>query len=338
MNSPLLTVGIPTYNGAHRIGHTLDSVLKQIPRELESQVDILVSDNASTDETAALIQSYQAKHAVRISYSRNEKNLGYDRNVDMLFKHANGQYVWTLADDDVLKDGAISIILDLLNHHPELKTILVNFDAYDAQLESIQDQMEIPGDILCRDPESFLSRAASRYSLLSSLILDKAAWNQEDLTKGFGSNFIHVYALFRLLLRGPSYIVSRPLVNYRQGSTNFGTSGDAVLATGLSACTVTSLMEEMGHEPKTVRKLLGNSRRYIYCLVRDAKLLGIKNKSLAARALLRIYSNPTVWFKLVPMIYCPDAIFRKLYTFKKSVSSRTRGIERAFKQFLRKTS
>lgn len=327
MTPHLLTIGIPSYNGAHRISQTLDSVLKQIPQELVGQVDILVSDNASTDETAALIQSYQAKHTVRISYSRNETNLGYDRNVDMLFKKAEGRYVWTLADDDLLKDGAISFILELLYRHPELRAILVNFDAYDAQMESIQDQVEIPGDIYCSDPESFLSRAASRYSLLSSLILDKATWNSEDLTKGFGSNFIHVYALFKLLLRGPSYIVGRPLVNYRQGSTNFGTSGDDILATGLSACTVTALMKEMGHKQETVRKLLEESRRYIYCLVRDAKLLGIKNKTVAASALLHIYSNPIVWFKLVPMIYCPDSIYQPMFRFKKKSSALARSLK-----------
>jgi glycosyltransferase involved in cell wall biosynthesis len=327
MTTPLLTIGIPTYNGAHRIGHTLDSVLKQIPQKLLNQVDILVSDNASTDETTAVVQSYQAKHAVRISYSRNEVNLGYDRNVDMLFKKAEGRYVWSLADDDVLKDEAISIVLNLLNQHSELRVILVNFDAYDAQLESIQDQIEIPDNILCRDPESFFARSVSRYSLLSSLILDRSAWNQEDLTKGFGSNFIHVYALFKLLLLGPSYIVGRPLVNYRQGSINFGTSGDAVLAIGLSACKITSQMEEMGHDRKIPKKLLEDSRRYIYCLVRDAKLLGINNKSAAAKALLQIYSNPTVWFKLVPMIYCPNIIYLPLFRLKKKASTIARSLK-----------
>jgi hypothetical protein len=88
------------------------------------------------------------------------------------------------------------------------------------------------------------------------------------------------------------------------------------------------MMKEMGHKQKTVRKLLEESRRYIYGLVRDAKLLGIKNKSVAASALLRIYSNPTVWFKLVPMIYCPDSIYLPLFRFKKKASALARSLKR----------
>jgi len=326
MTTRLLTIGIPTYNRAHRIGQTLDSVLKQLPQELVGQVDILVSDNASTDETAALIQSYQAKHAVRISYSRNKKNLGYDHNVDMLFKKAEGQYVWTLADDDVLKESAIKRVLTLLIEHPELKAIMVNFDAYDEQIEFIQHKMCVP-EKLFTEPESFLLLAASRYSLLSTLILDKDEWNQADLTKGFGSNFIHVYALFKLLLRGPSYIIGSPLVNFRQGSTNFTTNGDDSLSIGLSACNVVAMMEDMGYNRKIVKELLNKSRRYIYGLVSDAKNTGIKNKPDATRKLLLVYRNPTVYFKLLPIIWCPDFIYKPAFRFKKKVSMKLRAIK-----------
>jgi len=327
MNCPLLTIGIPTFNRAKLLGHTLESVLRQIPSELTNRVDILISDNASTDDTEAAVQAFGTKYPVRITYSRNTENIGYDRNVDRLFKKASGNYVWLLGDDDTLKDGAILHILDLLTQHPKLKAILVNFDAYDAQLEILQDQKEISRDFLCTNPEMFLSNAASKYSLTSSLILNRISWNQEDIEKGMGCHFIHVYGLFKILLRGDSYIVGRPLVNYRQGSVNITTSsGDAVLATGLSACKVTSMMTEMGHDKKIVRQLLKESRRYIYNLVRDAKVLGIQNKSKAARSLLDIYSTPTVWFKLIPMLYCPDGIYQPFYRVKKRASAFARSL------------
>jgi len=160
MNCPLLTIGIPTFNRAKLLGHTLESVLRQIPSELTNRVDILISDNASTDDTEAAVQAFGTKYPVRITYSRNTENIGYDRNVDRLFKKASGNYVWLLGDDDTLKDGAILHILDLLTQHPKLKAILVNFDAYDAQLEILQDQKEISRDFLCTNPEMFLSNAA----------------------------------------------------------------------------------------------------------------------------------------------------------------------------------
>lgn len=329
--APLLTIGIPTYNGARRIGHTLESVLKQLPKELENQVDILVSDNASTDDTSAVIQAFQARHSVRITYSRNSENLGYDRNVDMLFKKASGQYVWTLADDDALKEGALRYVLDLLSRHRELKVILVNFDAYDPSFEKIQHQLTMPEGILCKTAEQFLFSAQGRYGQVSSLIINRAIWNAQDLGAGFGSYFIHTFAVYKILLQGTSYIIGKPLVNVRLGSTNSGTSGDAILLTALSACTNIQRMKEMGHDKKVVRDLLEDSRRYIYNTVRDAKRLGIKKKSAAALKLVRVYSTPTVWFKLIPMIYVPDAIYQPLYRFKKRASA----LARRLKQYIR---
>lgn len=98
----ILTIGIPTYNGAPHIRETLDSILSQDPNILDSKVEILISDNASTDETELIVREYSSKHPNLIRYSKNEINIGFDRNLDMLFKKANGAYVWLMGDDDAL--------------------------------------------------------------------------------------------------------------------------------------------------------------------------------------------------------------------------------------------
>jgi abequosyltransferase len=326
-NHPILTIGIPTYNRAHLIGNTLTNILQQIPNHLNGQVDILISDNASTDNTAQVVESLQSKHPIRITYSRNAENLGYDRNVDLLFKKALGKYVWAFGDDDELKNGAISAVFGVLTSHPDVKAVLVNFDSYDSKLESLQHRVEISGDVLCTDPMDFLVRSESRYSLMSSLILEREAWNSEDLTEGMDRHWIHVYALFKILLRGPSYILSQPFVNYRQGSSNITTTnGDAILAAALSSCAIVSLMKGMGHDQRTVKQLLEKSRRYIFNLVKETKRLGLKDKTGAAKALISIYNTPTVWFKLLPLIYCPDIVYVPLFRLRKKVSSLARSL------------
>jgi len=66
-----LSIAIPTYNGETTIRVTLDSIVPQ----LEDCVEIVISDNASSDETAEIVREYRAKYPV-IRYSRNDEALG----------------------------------------------------------------------------------------------------------------------------------------------------------------------------------------------------------------------------------------------------------------------
>lgn len=325
MSPPLkLTIGIPTFNGARRIGETLNSVLSQATDALVDQLEIVVSDNASTDETEAVVRRYQGDSKVPIIYARHSKNIGFDLNVDSLFQRATGDFVWTLADDDTLRPGALAKVVAALSSNPYLSIVLVNFIAYDPELKEVRDVVEIASDIHCQTPEEFLTKSESKYSLLSALIFKRSAWLLEEKAAGIGSNFIHVYLLFRILRTGSSLIVAEPLVNYRQGSTNFGISGDSILRTGLSACSVVSSMTLMGYDKTIVKWLLRKSERYIYGLVIASKLAGIQDKAHIARKLIAIYPTPTVFLKLVPAIFIPDRLFTALYRLRKST---TRGLQ-----------
>ena len=59
-NNTTLTIGIPTYNGSAHIREALDSVISQITDDLKDRVDILISDNASTDGIDDIIKMYQS--------------------------------------------------------------------------------------------------------------------------------------------------------------------------------------------------------------------------------------------------------------------------------------
>jgi len=68
---PILSVGIPAYNGEKYLAETLDSLRAQTLQDFE----IVISDNASTDRTPAICRDYQAKEP-RIRYFRNDRNIG----------------------------------------------------------------------------------------------------------------------------------------------------------------------------------------------------------------------------------------------------------------------
>ncbi|MCU0711476.1 MAG: glycosyltransferase [Pirellula sp.] len=106
----LLTIGIPTYCRADLLDLCLASVLPQV-QELADRVECVVSDNASTDHTAEVLEKYQSQFACLKTF-RNDSNIGIIGNITKTASElATGQYVLLIGDDDVLTSGAVSRIL-----------------------------------------------------------------------------------------------------------------------------------------------------------------------------------------------------------------------------------
>src|SRR5579864_6892264 len=126
-----LSICIPTYNRANLIGATLDSILAQITDECE----IVISDNASTDNTEEVVAAY-ASRCARIRYNRNGTNIGSDRNHDRAVQLSFGEYCWLMADDDVMKHGAIEAVLNKI-HGSSYSLVVVNAEIRNVDLSKI---------------------------------------------------------------------------------------------------------------------------------------------------------------------------------------------------------
>lgn len=109
----LLTIAIPTYNRAACLDLCLSQLCGQTDR-IGKDVELIISDNASTDGTPEIVARYQ--DLVTLRYVRNEENIGADANFSQCFKMSSGTYVLLLADDDLLVDGALNNILQTLKH------------------------------------------------------------------------------------------------------------------------------------------------------------------------------------------------------------------------------
>lgn len=107
-----LSIAIPTYNRGIFLQENLSRVLKQVVG-FENEIEILVSDNCSSDNTQSIIQDLIYLGAP-IIYNRNNENIGMDGNFIYCFKNASAKYVWLLSDDDHLVEGSIPRIVNLL--------------------------------------------------------------------------------------------------------------------------------------------------------------------------------------------------------------------------------
>lgn len=112
-DNPQLSIGMPVYNGAQFIKEALDSILAQTFEDFE----LIISDNASTDETEEICRAYVAKDH-RIRYYRNEENIGAAQNFNRVFELSSGKYFKWVACDDIYAPDFIWKCIEVLEQDP----------------------------------------------------------------------------------------------------------------------------------------------------------------------------------------------------------------------------
>ena len=109
MEKKVLSLCFPTYNRGWCMKEQIEK-LKSCPKEILDKMEIIISDNCSTDDTQQIV-SGAIEEGFNCRYIRNETNLGMDGNFVSCFRKVTGRYVWLLGDDDtIIVDSLIKII------------------------------------------------------------------------------------------------------------------------------------------------------------------------------------------------------------------------------------
>ena len=113
---------IPTFNRGEkvlRLLQNIDTELSELSDYEKANIEILISDNASTDNTKNLIKSFKSDNFCT-NYFRQEINIGFDANCRFLFDQSSNDYVWFFADDDILLPGSIKTVIRGLEKDPTI--------------------------------------------------------------------------------------------------------------------------------------------------------------------------------------------------------------------------
>ena len=228
-----LSICIPTYNFGKFIGETLNS----LKHELSDQIEIIIGDGASTDNTEDVVKNYTTFYS-NIKYFKFEKKGGIDLDIAKTIDMAEGEYCWLLSSDDVLVPGAIQRILKEINERHAI--YLCNRQSCDLNLNPIASNTWLTSDVPDRvfnfsnDEEllSYLERSQSLgalFSFMSSIIVNRACWCSIDNRDEFmGSNYAHVYRLLAIAKQGRSLkYIKAPLVSARFENDSFLNNGIA---------------------------------------------------------------------------------------------------------------
>ena len=125
---PLISVVIPTYNSAHYLPATLRSVLAQSVRDLE----IIVVDDGSTDDTESVIHGLKSE---KILYIKQANSGGPSRPRNVGIRAARGKYISIFDSDDLMLPNKLSEAVAFLEDHPQVGLVFTNFVVCNEQGE-----------------------------------------------------------------------------------------------------------------------------------------------------------------------------------------------------------
>lgn len=115
---PFLTIGIPTWNRFPFLKKNVESIIEGLVKHKINTVEVLVCDNASTDETESFCEA-QKLQLPFFTYYRHPRNMGANFNFYSVMEKGAGEYIWLVGDDDLLvTESFIHILEDLENYKP----------------------------------------------------------------------------------------------------------------------------------------------------------------------------------------------------------------------------
>jgi glycosyltransferase involved in cell wall biosynthesis len=124
--SPLVSLLVPTYNRAGSLSATLPTVLSQEHPNLE----ILISDNGSSDDTEAVCRDAAARDS-RIRYFRHERNIGLYQNHNFLIDQSRGDFICFFHDHDTREPNLVPEYLSFLQAHPDVGVVCSDWNIVD---------------------------------------------------------------------------------------------------------------------------------------------------------------------------------------------------------------
>jgi glycosyltransferase involved in cell wall biosynthesis len=140
-HKPRVSIGLPVYNGARYLAEALDSLLAQTYGNFE----LIICDNASTDQTEEICRTY-AKKDERIHYIRNKTNIGASRNYMRTFESASAEYFRWATYDDISAPDFLTRCIEVLDRKSAAvlaypRTMLIN--EHRQIIEEYEDRLHL---------------------------------------------------------------------------------------------------------------------------------------------------------------------------------------------------
>ncbi len=202
-----ISLCIPQYN---RIQFLLKN-LSILSRQSYGDIEVVISDDASTDDTTEQIEKLIPGYRFPLIYHKFPKNVGYDANLRKSMELASGEYCFLLGNDDTLDDeGGIARLVDFLerNGRPE-----IGFCNYKEDSSSGDIMVRAFSNEVIGAGEAVALKYYRSFSYVAGIILRRDVFNQVNTAKADGSVFVQMYFAARIIAGGGRFFMyNLPLV------------------------------------------------------------------------------------------------------------------------------
>ena len=249
---PIVSVCIPTYNRPEFLRQAMESVFAQS----FSDYELIISDNASEDSTAAVISSFKD---CRIKHIRNAKNIGIVNNFNNCLAVANGQYITIFHDDDLMLPDNLSLKVRALDFNERVGMVHSNFNIIDEKGSITKENANLSG-VQTKD---FIETGSNflRRSLLgtNSVIMSSVFIRKECFTKlgGFSNKVLYTSDFeywMRISTQYDIFFLATPLIHYRIYQYGWTSSQYATIISGVWFNNLKGLQEEYTARQIILRK------------------------------------------------------------------------------------
>lgn len=320
MKKPLLSISIPTYNRAHYLEDCLNSVKLQLDanKELQDLVEVVISDNASADNTEEVAKKY--KHSFNhFTYVRNEKNVGFDLNIVNVITNATGMYCWYLADDDVLINGSIDYIVEKLKTH-EYDVVTVGTHPVtgdDYRTRKVFNDTDI---FVTTDGDDFF-HGNNALGGVSNLIFNREQWMNCLTIDDYLTWWLYNETVVKIFL-----VTDKKMLNVLQTLAYTGqdcrwSENGAELTTFVNSNLMIERMIGFGFNKARINELLYRNRRLLPIMLLRAKGHGLKcNLENLTFMYKNLYEVGVPYLMLATVIYItPNAVVKIIRDTRKNI-------------------
>jgi abequosyltransferase len=232
MSTVRLSVCIPVFNFGAFLGPTLESIVRQATEEVE----IVVLDGGSTDDTPEVVARVQARFP-RLHYRRRPARGGIDRDMALAVAEAHGEYCWIFSGDDLMRPDAVARVLAELPSGCDVYLLESMLCDRDMRPLALHRMARVPGprtfrlhdDAERREYCALALNTAAFFSFCGALVVRKARWDAAPVDESwFGSCWAHVARILGMLPGGLTVrYLPGPFLDKRGGNDSFNTRGYA---------------------------------------------------------------------------------------------------------------
>ena len=312
---PKLSVCVPTFNRAALLRESLEAIANQGASALFEVLEVLVSDNASVDNTTEVVRSVRERYPdLKLHYVRHAENIGMDRNLYGVVQRAAGDFVLVVSDDDVMLPGALPKLLALIEEHSEVNAFCLNMRTFQRDPnEASPAILFLSEDTLLPDRDACLDLFGTWITFLSIIAFRRSTMREEGYEKWFGTYFVLSYIFLDVLKKG-ALIVSRPYLGVRDNYVGGYNFFEVFVARFRD---MMNYAQQMGYSPGiTNRVFQRHLRTFLFpFLVTYKRRASAKTKQInyhqAAKMLLCSYGNdPFLLFVVLPLIFASPTLVR----------------------------